>query len=371
MKAVCLAGGLWAAAAFPQGVEAERAEVSRRLDAEKTALEALMRSQSGVLGALDAMERMTREGAARVGALERMAKRLAQQLSLAQSFDELTQVALEEQLRRLSPRLLGMYRLTRKDALAVLLSASDFATLIRRDRAVRALVAQDLALLARTQELRRFQRRSRAQLEWARASAEMTVAALQQEQAVAAQRKARFQEMLASIHAEAARQSRVIRELEMAEKELAALLAEMKSAATSGFRVLRGRLPYPVKGMIEAGFGKVVNPKFNTVTVRKGLDFRAPLGALVLAVAPGKVVFSDWMKGYGNLLILDHGEGYHTLMAHLAYASVEVGQEVARGQSVGAVGDTGSLKGAFLYFEIRRQGVAIDPGPWLNETVEP
>ncbi len=83
------------------------------------------------------------------------------------------------------------------------------------------------------------------------------------------------------------------------------------------------------------------------------------------AVAPGKVVFAGWLRGYGNLLILDHGSGYHSLMAHLASVVPTVGAEVQPGEEVGTVGDTGSLKGAYLYFEIRKGGLAVDPAPWF------
>jgi septal ring factor EnvC (AmiA/AmiB activator) len=113
------------------------------------------------------------------------------------------------------------------------------------------------------------------------------------------------------------------------------------------------------------GFGKVVNPRFNTVTVQKGLDIRAPEGAPVTAVAPGKVVYAGWLRGYGNLLVLDHGGGYHSLVAHLAELGKAVGDGVQRGELLGTVGDTGSLKGAYLYFELRKRGQAVDPAPWL------
>jgi len=100
--------------------------------------------------------------------------------------------------------------------------------------------------------------------------------------------------------------------------------------------------------------------------VQKGVDVRARLGAPVVSVAQGTIVYSNWLKGYGNLVIIEHGGGYHSLYAHLAHSEVEVGNEVEEGEEIGVVGDTGSLKGAYLYFEIRRGGVAIDPLPWLS-----
>jgi murein hydrolase activator len=173
-------------------------------------------------------------------------------------------------------------------------------------------------------------------------------------------------DLMLLIQAEQSQSSRVVRELEQAERELSALIADMEAPpAASGFGALKGRLPLPAPGRVEVGFGKVVNPKFNTVTVQKGVDVRAPAGVPVRAVAPGKVVYSAWMRGYGNLVILDHGGGFHTLVAHLADLGRAVGEEVQAGEVLGAVGDTASLKGAYVYFEIRQRGQAVDPAVWL------
>ena len=179
-------------------------------------------------------------------------------------------------------------------------------------------------------------------------------------------RLARFAELLENLGAEANQKSRSIADLEHAQTELSRLSEDLSSqAASTGFRSLKGRLPFPVKGLVEVGFGRVVNPRFNTVTQQKGLDIRATLGVAVTCVAKGTVVFVGWLKGYGNIVIVDHGGDYHSLYAHLANADVDEGTELEEGEAFGQVGDTGSLKGSYLYFEIRKGGLAIDPRPWL------
>jgi murein hydrolase activator len=100
--------------------------------------------------------------------------------------------------------------------------------------------------------------------------------------------------------------------------------------------------------------------------VQNGVDIEAPSGAPVRAVAPGRVVHAGWFKGYGNLVIVDHGDGYHTLVAHLTAMQTAMGEEVDAGDVLGTVGDSGSLKGPYLYFEIREKGRPVDPRPWLG-----
>lgn len=351
--------------------EEERQAVERRLASEREALKVLESSKRGLLSALNGAERLFRLGTARIQALEKAAAGLDAQRSAFARLEQAAQLAVDEQLARMEPRLLSMYRLRRREALTSLLSAKDFASMVRRDRDMRTLLEEDLTALAHVRSLLRFKERLVEQLASVELAAQKTLEALELEQKLAAERKAIFTLLLASVQQDAEQSSQLIRELQVEERQLAELVTKMKRSALAGFRSLKGRLPFPTAGMIEVGFGRVVNPRFNTVTVQKGLDLRAALGTAVVAIAPGTVVFSDWLKGYGNLLIVDHGDGFHSLMAHLAHATVEVGQEVTRGQKLAEVGDTASLKGAYLYFELRSRGEAIDPGPWLNEEVAP
>jgi septal ring factor EnvC (AmiA/AmiB activator) len=132
-----------------------------------------------------------------------------------------------------------------------------------------------------------------------------------------------------------------------------------------GFGAQKGHLPRPAEGAVEVPFGKVVHPRFKTVTVQNGVELGAPAGAEVRAVAPGRVVHAGWFRGYGNLVIVDHGEGFHTLVGHLASMTTAMGEEVAVGTLLGTVGDTGSLRGPSLYFEVREHGRPVDPAAWL------
>jgi septal ring factor EnvC (AmiA/AmiB activator) len=141
--------------------------------------------------------------------------------------------------------------------------------------------------------------------------------------------------------------------------------AEVFIPAGKGFGTFRGKLAFPVEGRILSTFGKNENPKFNTFTVQKGIEIEAAIGAEIRAVYDGRVLYSDWFKGYGKILIIDHGEGYYTLSGHASALLKNVGEEVRGGEGVALVGDTGSLKGPCLYFEIRQRGKPLDPLEWL------
>jgi septal ring factor EnvC (AmiA/AmiB activator) len=100
--------------------------------------------------------------------------------------------------------------------------------------------------------------------------------------------------------------------------------------------------------------------------VRNGIEIEAPAGTTVNAVYEGEVVFASWFQGYGMLLILQHPGGVHSLYGYLSDFQVSEGEWVSRGQSIAWVGETGSLEGPRLYFELRVDGRPVDPETWLD-----
>ena len=122
-----------------------------------------------------------------------------------------------------------------------------------------------------------------------------------------------------------------------------------------------GRLRLPVRGELVGRFGA---PR-GSGTTWKGLFIRAAEGAEVQALAAGRVVFADWMRGFGNLLILDHGRGYLTIYGNNESLLKQPGENVAAGESVATVGHSGGNEESGLYFEVRHQGKSIDPMPWI------
>ncbi len=126
-----------------------------------------------------------------------------------------------------------------------------------------------------------------------------------------------------------------------------------------------GRLAWPVKGEITSRFGTRVHPVFKTKLMHTGIDIKSPEGTTVKAAAPGEVLFAGWLRGYGQIVILDHGRDLTTVYAHLSRISVEEGQIVRDGETIGNVGSTGVTSGPHLHFEVRVNGDAKDPLGYL------
>jgi murein hydrolase activator len=132
----------------------------------------------------------------------------------------------------------------------------------------------------------------------------------------------------------------------------------------------KGTLPWPADGRVRSTFGRHKHPKFDTYTLQNGIEIEAPADAPVEAVHEGEVVFAERFKGYGLMVVVDHGGKHHSLYAHLGEARVHAGQKVAAGEVLGTVGST-TLEGPGLYFEMRFQGRPEDPLEWLRPAARP
>jgi septal ring factor EnvC (AmiA/AmiB activator) len=141
---------------------------------------------------------------------------------------------------------------------------------------------------------------------------------------------------------------------------------DAEPAPGSQFAQMRGRLPLPVAGEITGRFGaprKVEGA--GTAPTWKGIFIKAPAGAGVRAVATGQVVFADWLRGFGNLMVIDHGEGFLSVYGNNESLLRNVGDRVAVGDVVAAVGNTGGIEQTGLYFELRFRGRPFDPLNWV------
>jgi septal ring factor EnvC (AmiA/AmiB activator) len=129
------------------------------------------------------------------------------------------------------------------------------------------------------------------------------------------------------------------------------------------FQVLKGKLKLPVRGELSNRFG---SPREEGGTTWKGLFIRSDTGQSVRAVADGRVVYADWLRGFGNLLIVDHGSGYMSLYGNNESILKQVGEAIHSGEAVAAVGDSGGAGESGLYFELRHKGKPFDPMRWVG-----
>lgn len=133
------------------------------------------------------------------------------------------------------------------------------------------------------------------------------------------------------------------------------------------FAAQRGRLNWPVRGKVLTKFGNYRNPELKTTLVSNGIDIAATRGSAVKCVFSGVASHITYMSGFGNTLIVDHNNGFYTVYSHLDQVSVQKYEALKPGDTIGTVGDSGSLSGARLHFEIYSNNKPVDPLRWLNK----
>jgi len=352
-------------------------------DEKRKAAEARARETS-VLAELEQVEQRLSDKHKEITRLDtRITRTLGEVTGLRGEIQQLQKQRAGQELA-LSRRLRAMYKVhAQGGALPLLLSGDDPVARAVAVRHLTSLAALDARLI---QEYRgtsdRLDDRRRREEARQRELADLKADA-QREQTDADRDAAKRRVLLARVRDERTYHERMVGELTEATRRLEAFISDLQAKQRRlarvpppkgavvppgvGFGTLRGRLPWPTEGRIIAAFGAQVHPRFGTRTFRNGVDIEANEGKDVAAVFGGHVVYTGWFKGYGNLIILDHDNEYYTLYAHMAEIGVKEGDDVRQGQRIGTVGDTGSLDGPRLYFEVRYQGKPQDPEQWLRQ----
>ncbi len=370
-----MGGAAWSAQAPRQELlkkEKSLEDVERRIREEKKNIREIAEKESGILGELEGISKdltAKREELRTVKESISGIKREFESVNREISRLEAKKSSLE---KRLEGRLRAMYKMGRGEAMEVLFS-SDPSNIGRRHKYLTMIMDMDAELIEGYSDTisqlgSKKQKKTSLLTGLETAKAE---AAARQGEAEALQKKKLA--LLNDVKHEKSRRERTVKELEQAAAELSRLVEKLRASEESdaplpgtGFASMKGRLPMPVPGKVVSSYGKVKHPKFQTVTFNNGITIEAPLGEPVRSVHDGKVIYSGWLKGYGQVLILDHRGGFYTLYAHLGRAVKEVGQEAPQGAEIGLVGDSGPEGRAGLYFEIRQKGVPRDPMGWLS-----
>lgn len=176
------------------------------------------------------------------------------------------------------------------------------------------------------------------------------------------QRKALIAELDAEAEGKSSERNRLTADRDRLEKLLAELMRRASELDGSQFLARKGSLPWPLRGPVRSTFGR---PRADGRLVWHGMVVAAEEGTAVTAVFRGRVIFADWLRGFGLLTIIDHGSGYMTLYGHADSLTKTVGEVVESGEVVARAGRSGGQSASGLYFEVRQKGAARDPLGWL------
>jgi murein hydrolase activator len=375
--ALWLVTGLTAALAYSASADRDLDGIKKKIESEKRVLSQVKKKESSVIESLSQVEIKLETKNKQLKQLTTKLGLVVSEMHKKQAETSRLRESLDQRKAYLARRADALYRWQRGASPFVILNGDlSVNSLLKRRFYLQSTVAFDREMVqslneqaTRQETLTQDLARKRQDVDTQRRELVEVKEAVQKD----AQRK---RELLASIREEKDSRQRALKDLEHAALRLQKMIEELsrrsagkfskETPAGSGLESMRGKLEWPVKGQVVGGFGKTKHHEFSTEVFRKGVEIEAPVGEEIRAVEKGKVVFADRFSGYGKMLIIDHGDRYYTVYAHLSDFLKKSGDPVKRGEAVALVGDSESLVGSKLYFEMRKDGKSIDPTPWFQ-----
>lgn len=375
-RAVALAGALFAFAGLPAQADDKR-EAEAELKQTEAEIDRLKKMLGNLKQEMSGLESELKESETEIGKLRNETRQIEQQIRDGETrLDDLTEqaerlhAALEAQQSQIARQVRAAYMAGSQDYLKVMLNQDDPARVARMMQYYRYVNA------ARLEEIEQYQQ-TIEQIHQASTAIVAEQSLLQHNREQLAERRRSLEservrrgELLASLDKRSRTEGQRLKQREAERAELSKLIESLDQAVTSiptpagnqPFTQAKGKLPLPTQGSIKARFGSQRGD--DSRLKWDGLLIAAAEGAPVHAVHGGRVVFAEWLRGAGLLMILDHGNGYLSLYGHNQSLLQEVGTWVKPGETIATVGSSGGLGSPALYFSIRHQGRALDPLAW-------
>jgi septal ring factor EnvC (AmiA/AmiB activator) len=360
-------------------IEQRIGKITRDIAGHRTELETFTQKEASALTLLDQIDKAMNQSRKQAEALRRDIGVLKQKIDETLWASEDLSIRIKSGEDLAGKRVIALFKLDGVGRANFLMSAEsiqDWASrklalqrILSADKRVLAQLAQDKKTLEALYEKQKIRYAEKEDLEKNYAG---------QIQSIEIEKKKRIK-LLAEIRSKKALEIGTIASLKQAADQLNATIEALNSAeappapdppaavkAGANFISSKGLLPLPVKGKIITSFGRSVVGRLNMEMFRSGIDIQADRGEPVRSAFAGRVLFSDWYKGYGNLMIIDHGDHYYSVYAHLEDRLKSSGDKVETGETIGTAGDSGSVAGTGLYFELRHRGKPMDPLEWIK-----
>lgn len=357
------------------GQQKELDRIRREIEAHRAESKRLGKQEKATVAKLSALDKEIDLSRQFLRNLEQQEALISEQIDRLRNNILAEDSTMTDRMEVLARRIRQMYKRDPAFRWDIVLGSDNIQQAVRRYKFSQIIAERDAALIAEIRDRKMSYQTESAELIESLADIVVVRQDREEEAARLAASKKKREIMLAKIRNEKSGHASAIEQLEAAQAKVKDLIGQLEKrrldlksrgyVPDGDFAELKGRMIKPVDGKIVRGFGQIKHPKYGTVTFNNGVDIGGSAGAPIRAVAPGLVEFVDWIEGYGKCVILNHGGGYYTLYAHVAETFVVQGQEVAFGDVIAEVGDTGSLNGYECHFEIRKSKQALDPTQWF------
>jgi septal ring factor EnvC (AmiA/AmiB activator) len=353
-------------------LQQQKQDIETRIQQEQGRVREFTQAEAQLIENLDSIDFQLNQAQIRMNAIHQQIKALERNMTEIRSDRQVLAKRIDDRQSYAEKRLTALYRMHAAGRMNMMAPPDTLFDFLVNRRAMAQVVNADYDLLDRlARDMTRMQVLESQLIEQASAvkKLEQDLTEEVQIKTVASRKK---QEILQAVqqqkkvsHAALASLEKSARDLD---QQIMALEKQTQAVPDPGaFFRQKGRLILPVPGKIISRFGIKQSGDYKSFTFQSGIDIRGEQGEPVRSVFRGYVIFAKWLKGYGNVVIIDHGDHYYTLYAHLQEMFRKKGDAVDTGDVIATLGDTGSLKGVRLHFELRHHGKPVDPVKWLKK----
>lgn len=363
--------------------------VQQQLKEQQSRFEQAKGAEQNLLSELHTIDQQLKDAQQKLDTYRQKVAQNEEELKRIQAKMEQLETQQQKTNTALSKRLRAIYKLGELGYLGPVLTLTSEADLQQQITYLQVVAESDLDLLQKAQSNAQAIRKEQDALQKRQQAILQAQQDVEQQASQIVAQKQQKTGILSKIRGDKQQFAKVLEELEVSAEKLDTFLQDLESqpkreptgknvgqdvtippnaqelvkAYGEHFRANKGKMLWPVQGKVITQFGNVQYD--NTFTFYKGVDIQASAGTPFYAVFKGVVIFAGWFEGYGNLVIVDHGGNFYTLYAHADELLVKSGATVETRQILGKVGETDSIKGPLLYFEIRVNGKPENPQTWL------
>src|SRR4030043_1000220 len=338
-------------------------DIKKEISVTKEKEKEIRGKESSILGTLHLLEGELYKKEKELKQMEAQLVKTQEKLQQTKSQILLLNRRIERTKEELFSRLIALYKMGRMPKEGFLLASQSYHDLLMLDKYCRVLIDYDTHLI----KIHRYQvalkERYQEELIQDQSQMQRNISQIGKKKREVTKGSGEKRELLKSIRNQKTVYQKLVTELEERGKKLQTLIGRLEQEKSLQGReklkpeVPKGKLTPPVQGKVISLFKE---------KGQNGIEIKAPMGAEIRAVLSGKVLYADWFKGFGNVVIIDHGDHTFTIYGYASELLKKEGDIVSQGETIALVGSSGSLKGPCLYFEIRHQGKPQDPMHWIS-----
>lgn len=353
-------------------------KIEQQIKSVKNEINNLQKKESGYLEALHKIEKLLLDTEKELKTTEKNLQLAQKEIKTAEDEVVIEKEKLRGKTKLLEGRLREIYKRRLTGYLEILFNSESFSDFLTRFRYIKNILSLDAEVINTIRQQTKKIENKKMNLENREEILSLLIKEVEKEKENIEFSIKSKKSIINKIDSEKEAHLKSLKELEQSSQEIKNIIENIykqkeedskkvsqKEVPTITLKPKKGILALPIQGKLISGYGRQKNTEFNTYTFNSGIDISAPLGQVVHASGSGEVIYTGNIKGYGQIIIIDHGGRVTTLYAHLSKILVEIGDKVKKEQTIGQTGDSGGVSTPRLHFEVRVEGKPTDPMNWL------